>query len=261
MSGSCPECEEGLPEWIMSYADMITILMAFFVVMYSMAGGPKDKKKEEAVLKSLREQFGPKWPGVAATGSGAFSGKNSILAKLLIANGAKTMNKKTGGTDSRAPAGDHPRVHTLRPGEQVVVGGVLYFPEAGSDITPEHVKLLQTANEEISGKAQKIEIRGHTSRRPVPKGSPYRDNWDLAYARCRHTMEQLVALGINPRRIRMSVAADNEPLSGRVDPLARSQNSRVEVFMLNEVMDKPPQHNNESGLPADGAQPLEATEQ
>ncbi len=71
MSGECHECEEGLPEWIMSYADMITILMAFFVVMYSMAGAPKDKGKEEAVMRSFRERFGPMIPGMAGDGQRA----------------------------------------------------------------------------------------------------------------------------------------------------------------------------------------------
>jgi chemotaxis protein MotB len=175
---------------------------------------------------------------------------------MMTTGGSKTNNKKTGGTDVRAPLGEHPRVHTLRPGEQSVIGGILYFPESSSDLTKEHLKQLQIANEEAGGKPQKIEIRGHTSRRPVPKGSPYRDNWDLAYARCRHTMEQLVALGIDPKRIRMSVAAENEPISGRLDPLARSQNSRVEVFMLNEVMDKLPQsHQYETDKPAEGTHP------
>ena len=41
-SGHKCECEEGIAEWVMSYADMITILMAFFVVMYSMAGTPDE---------------------------------------------------------------------------------------------------------------------------------------------------------------------------------------------------------------------------
>ena len=58
-------CEEGLAEWIMSYADMITILMAFFVVMYSMAGDKKENPKVEAVMGSLRNWLGPArdhWP-------------------------------------------------------------------------------------------------------------------------------------------------------------------------------------------------------
>lgn len=239
MSGNCPHCEEGLPEWIMSYADMITILMAFFVVMYSMAGAPKDTKKEEAVFESLRERFGPVWPGLASLGPGPYILKSSPLARVSSTGGSKINNKKSGGADVRAALGDHPRVHTLRPGEQAVIGGILYFPEDNSEISKEHVKQLQTAYEEIGGKRQKIEIRGHTSRRPVPKGSPYRDNWDLAYARCRHTMQQLVSLGLDPKRVRISVAADNEPLAARHDPLARSQNSRVEVFMLNEMTENP----------------------
>ena len=220
MSGKCKECEEGLPEWIMSYADMITILMAFFVVMYSMAGAPKDKQKEEAVMQSFRERFGPVWAGLSALGSGPYVRKDSALNKLASTGGSKLNNKKSGGADNRATPGDSPRVHTLRPGDQAVIGGVLYFPEGSSEITAEHDKQLQVASEEFGGKPQKIEIRGHTSRKPVPQGSPYRDNWDLAYARCRHTMEHLVALGIDPKRLRLSIAADNESISGRIDPLA-----------------------------------------
>src|SRR5208282_4385038 len=106
MSGKCHDCEEGLPEWIMSYADMITILMAFFVVMYSMAGAPKDKKKEEAVMHALREQFGPKFPGLAALSPGVYSRTDSQWVKFSGAGGAKTPNKKTGGTDVRGPAGE-----------------------------------------------------------------------------------------------------------------------------------------------------------
>jgi len=246
MAGTCHDCEEGIAEWVMSYADMITILMAFFVVMYSMAGAPKDKNKEEAVMRSLRERFGPLWPGIAALGPGPYVPKDSALGKMASAGGAKSSNRKSGGADQRASLGDYPRVHTLHPGQQAMVGAVLFFPEGSADLTPDAVKQLKQAEEQISGKPQKIEIRGHTSRRPVPKGSPFRDNWDLAYARCHHTMEQLVAMGIDPKRLRLSVAADNEPIGARIDPLARSQNSRVEVSMLNEVTDPGPAHAGEA---------------
>ncbi len=237
----------------MSYADMITILMAFFVVMYSMVGPTCDKTKEEAVLKSLRERFGPLWPHLASLGPGPYVPKDSPLSRLASAGGSRSTNRKAGGADQRAALGDSPRVHTLHPGQRTVTGAVLFFPEGGSDVTPEHVKQLELAKDQIAGKAQKIEIRGHTSRRPMPKGSPYRDNWDLAYARCRHTMERLVAMGIDPKRFRLSVAADNEPIAGRVDPMARSQNSRVEVSMLNEVPElATPPRGAEPGAPPPG---------
>ncbi len=80
-SGHKCECEEGIAEWVMSYADMITILMAFFVVMYSMAGTP-DEAKEEAVFRSLREQFGPMIRGWQAMGHGPFVRTDSQLAQL-----------------------------------------------------------------------------------------------------------------------------------------------------------------------------------
>jgi chemotaxis protein MotB len=234
MSADKCECEEGLPEWIMSYADMITILMAFFVVMYSMAGSP-DKSKEEAIFKSLRNQFGAMVPGWMSAGRGTFIHKDS---KILNRNGTGTSNqsnKNSGGADRRAPQGEQSRVYTLRPGEQSAIGGVVYFAENSSEMTKPQEQQLQTLAEEMSGKPQKIEIRGHTSRRPLAGSAPYRDHWDLAYSRCRHTMEYLESLGIDPKRFRLSVAAENEPAPGGVDAMNRGLNSRVEVFLLNEV--------------------------
>ena len=235
MSSNKCECEEGLPEWIMSYADMITILMAFFVVMYSMAGSP-DKTKEEALFKSLREQFGTMVPGWLSSGHGTFIHRDSRVLNRNGTGSSSASNKNTGGADKRGPQGDHARVYTMRPGEQSAIGGVVYFAEGSSDLTKPQEKQLQTIAEEMTGKPQKIEIRGHTSRRPLAGSAPFRDHWDLAYDRCRHTMEYLESLGLDPKRFRLSVAADNEPAPGGVDAMNRGLNSRVEVFLLNEVV-------------------------
>ena len=243
MSGKNCDCEEGLPEWIMSYADMITILMAFFVVMYSMAGN-RDQAKEEAVLRSLREQFGPMLPSMAALGPGPYINRNSPLAKLAPVGKAMKSPKDKPGSSETPSSGQHAKVHTLRPGEQAAIGGIIQFAEGSAELSPEQKQQIEIAAAEVGGKPQKIEIRGHTSRRPVPHGAPFRDNWDLAYQRCRAVMQYLVEHGIDAKRIRLGVAADNEPLASD-DTLAINQSSRVEVTILNEPVEAKQQTANE----------------
>jgi len=89
----------------------------------------------------------------------------------------------------------------------------------------------------IQGKPQKIEIRGHTSQRPITSGSSLRDNWDLAYERCRQTTEYLTGvMAINPKRIRISVAGRNEPVHIGTDEDKLRQNPRVEIYLLDEIV-------------------------
>ena len=144
-----------------------------------------------------------------------------------------------GGAENRGPSGDYQRVHTLRPGEQEATGGMVYFSEGSSTLSEKQQQQLQTIAEELGGKPQKIEIRGHTSRRPPPLDAPFRDNWDLAYARCRTVLDYLVSLGLDPKRFRLTVAGENEPVPRGREGQERGFNSRVEVFLLSEIAEKP----------------------
>jgi chemotaxis protein MotB len=153
-------------------------------------------------------------------------------------SGSKHNHKDVKRTKGRPTAGERPRSETQRQGKQAAIGGVLYFADGATQLTKAHEKQVQHAVEEIAGKPQRIEVRGHTARRPLTASGPPRDNWDLAYARCRTTMDQLVKGGIDPRRIRLGVAADNEPLNGGEDALSLSQSARVEIFLLDEFVDR-----------------------
>ena len=66
-----------------------------------------------------------------------------------------------------------------------------------SSIRPRHDQLAELLPS-ILGKPQKIEIRGHASRRPLPADSPFKDAWQLSYARCLATMQYLQEHGIAP---------------------------------------------------------------
>jgi chemotaxis protein MotB len=217
---------EGSPEWIMSYADMVTILMAFFVILYSMAGS-EDTAKEQAMLRSLRLNLGP-FKGLA----GPLISKKSKFAEMAVAPQPPQGENRDGDPARRdsTPA----KVPRVDPTDPVASGGMVRFEEGGTDLSPDNERQLAHIAQALAGKPQCVEIRGHTSRRPLAAGSPYRDSWELAFARGRKAMEFLVAHGIERARIRLSVASHPAQVPRGESKGPEDGDARVDIFMLGE---------------------------
>ena len=86
-----------------------------------------------------------------------------------------------------------------------------YFDDMETELTDDYKTVLRQVAEQIAGKPQRIEVRGHTMPQPVRKENGIRDHWDLAYERCRNVVEFLVSEGVLRDRIRIGVAGRNEP--------------------------------------------------
>lgn len=300
------EAEAGVPEYMVSYADMLTIMLAFFVVLYASTGttsdgkdkgekggkgaaasqnpagahegaGPKegpggkegvgprekggamrdkdgkksaDAKQEQLdkVFESLYHRFGPDW-----TLSNCWLGGPPELRNVKLAP-LKREPGKDAAKGRRGLSGDDPfRARGPRPGDNSLVAGRIYFDEFSAEPQESQLAKLRRAVVELAGKVQKVEIRGHTSPRALPAKSPYHDHWELAFDRCRKVKDILVAGGIDAKRIRLGVAADNEPLEVAGDTLSAERNSRAEIHWLNEYLRSP------SGIPEKGAKRTAAT--
>jgi chemotaxis protein MotB len=207
---------------------MMSLLFTFFIMLVSMS----EIKKEEqylAMVESIRQQFGHD-KTINSLIPGVGQPRNSHFDSLATMGRSQRLSIMKGGDKVKAPVGDHPRVTIIRDGKRTAVGTAVFFDESGgAALNDENRRALDQQLPLLAGKAQKIEIRGHTSRRPP--NSQYRDNWDLAYGRCRSTAAYLIDKGIEPDRIRMSVSGEHEPL----DPDALDSNARVEVFLLDNV--------------------------
>jgi chemotaxis protein MotB len=222
----------GAPDWVVTYGDMMSLLLTFFVMLVSMSE-VTEQQRYQAMVDSLHRQFGYDL-SFDQVMPGEEKPRNSILDFLATLGRARRTATMDGGDKVRAPVGDNPRVRNIRPGKQVAMGGTFYFDESEVELTEHNKRQLQIAAQELGGKTQKIEIRGHASHKPLAKNSPYGDRWDLAYARCRKVMQFLAQLGIDPVRFRIAVAANNEPLYLGSDRAKQTMNSRVEVVMMDE---------------------------
>ena len=227
------EPEAGIPEWVVTFGDIMSLLLTFFIMLVSMSE-IKEDQLYQAMVDSLRQRFGHEM-ATTSLAPGKVKPRNSVLAKLASMGRARRKDTMNGGDKVKAPVGEHHTVEVIRPG-QPTRGGLLVFTEGSAVLTDQHKRILQAAAQVIGGKPQKIEIRGHTSTRPLPPEGPYKTHWDLAYARCQVVMEFLVKLGIERKRMRLTAAADNEPKHIGNDPLLLKENPRVEVFMLSQLV-------------------------
>ncbi|MEM6329326.1 MAG: flagellar motor protein MotB [Planctomycetota bacterium] len=219
-----------MPEWVVTFGDMMSLLLTFFIMLVSMSE-IKEEERFQAMLESMRRQFGHD-TAMAAIVPGEVTPRNSNLTTLASMGRAKRQDIMRGGNPVKAVQGSEMRVRTIRPGDNATKGGVIFFPEDSAELSEENKARLRQVARQIAGKPQKIEVRGHTSRKPI-QGT---DHWRLSYERCRVTMEFLVSVGIDAERIRLGAAAANEPINNEIDAEHRKRNARVEVLMWDEAV-------------------------
>lgn len=225
----------GIPEWVVTFGDMMSLLLTFFIMLVSMSEIKQEQKYQE-VVESLTRRFGYD-TSVQSLSPGPTKPRDAKLAETANEGRARRMNIMQGGDKAQAPTGEHPRVRIIRPGEKAYVGAVIFFPQGSAELDEVARRELDIVAKSFTGQPQKIEIRGHSSLHPLPSDSPFKTHWELAYARGWNTFEYLTReKNIDPKRLRISVAGPHEPLHLNSEPLAQRENPRVEVFMLQEVV-------------------------
>ena len=219
-----------IPEWVVTFGDMMSLLLAFFIMLFSLSE-MKQEEKFQAMLQSMRRQFGHE-ASMMSMVPGMNTPRNSMMQSIASMGRAKRKDVVRGGNKVKSITGEDRQVRTMRPGKDPTVGGVVFFNETDALLDDDAKSQLRQIASQVAGKPQKIEIRGHTSRKPIP-GS---DHWELAYKRCRAAMDYLMKLGINAERIRLGSAGAHEPLDVSLDPEKLKMNARIEVLMWDEAI-------------------------
>jgi chemotaxis protein MotB len=246
--------------WLLTYADMITLLMALFVVMWSMAN--VNTSKYEALSLSLKDAFsGDILPGgEAIIQPGSASSTDPAAPTPPI----PTIVPVTAGSASDAQRSDAPakeledleklkreidewtEMHGLsrevrttveRRGlvVQVLTDKVL-FDSGSADVKPGSDSLLDALSILLKTQVRNpIQVEGNTDNVPVSGRFP--TNWELSTARSTAIVRALIARGVGPSRLAATGYADRHPVASNATDEGRRRNRRVELVVLRQHTD------------------------
>ncbi|MGB9623650.1 MAG: OmpA/MotB family protein [Phycisphaerae bacterium] len=231
-----PEEEKGesAPLWIISFADLVTLMLSFFVIL---AAG--NNKKAEEIDPNMTE--------LAAAIRTAFkylppvNSKDPVDMQILL-NSLKNQRGK-GGAGSKGEArrplegavGLDDRVTTIRTGTQSTMGGAIPFERDSAEIPATAVPTLNQILSAMRGHTNVFVVKGHTSR-----DEEYRlrgSDRDLAYERANAVIARLISMGVAKETLRAQSCRDYEPRVERAySEAAHAMNRRVEVIATEELV-------------------------
>ncbi|MCG3137979.1 MAG: hypothetical protein HJJLKODD_01835 [Phycisphaerae bacterium] len=202
-------CKTGAPDWVLTYGDMMSLLLCFFILLAAMSELRTDDEKFQKVVESLRMAFGYK--GGMGEIPSDLPPVNSLIKKLMeivIPEDIKTI----GESPDKGLQGRTYRVTSVREGLKVTFGGRLLFERFSDQLLPGGEEVLKEFSVDAVGLRNMINVLGHTTPEDLPRDCGFTDKDELAFARAKMVRDLLVQQGIEPDRIRIGSVADREPL-------------------------------------------------
>lgn len=222
--------EEG---WIVSFADLMCLMMSFFVIMA--AGNPQDAKMDPEfaeIIAAVKQAFSYLPPADSTDPVDL----QILLNQLKSQKGRGGAGKKGDAyQDSEGAVGRHDQVTTVRTGTQITMGGRIGFDKDSADLNEEAVLKLKQIAERVKGHTNIFVIKGHSSRDEEQTLSG--TNRDLAYERACAAASKLTALGLGRESLRVQSCHDYEPLKvGAYSETEQAFNRRIEVIATESLM-------------------------
>ena len=226
--------------WLISYADFVTLLFAFFVVMYSISSVNEGKYK--TFSNSLSIAFASR-PGSASTGIAP--NQQEQMLKALVDNRTARMGEQQRKIQERMKKLESGisqvmlsminqglvGVSQSKRGVVIDISASSLFKTGDATLQPEVLDVLRQVAAVLSREDQPIEVEGHTDDVPI-KTVQFPSNWELSSARASSVTRMLIDNGVQTKRLAVVGLAENQPLAPNDSSENRARNRRVTITIL-----------------------------
>lgn len=255
------EEHENHERWLVSYADFITLLFAFFVTMYSVSR--VDGKKMGSAVESLQRALGSvmpiqmthKEPGVfpnqvvpiqfsiTPIEGKAYTADGRALIKMAedIKKGIEEISKK-GSSKTGSTLAHQIKFILEKRGLVIRISEHIFFNSGEAMIRPDMEPILNVLGQTLEKIPNQIRIEGHTDNVPI-NTARFPSNWELSTARATMIVRYLLDhFQFDPERLSATGYAEYRPIDTNSTPEGRLQNRRVDFVILSQKeMESEPQ--------------------
>lgn len=221
--------------WMNTYADMVTLLLCFFVLLFAMS--ILNAKKFQAAISSLQGAFGimpgATQPVVPPSSEGLFD-PQELQAQLLAEEMARmrALGESFREELEKAGLGDKVRLEVEERGVVFRLADTVLFDIGKADIRPEARSVLLTVGNLVKKVDNPIRVEGHTDNWPISTDK-FPSNWELSTARATNVVRFLIEeAGIQPERLQAAGYGEYHPIDSNDTPEGRQRNRRVDVILM-----------------------------
>ncbi len=218
---------ENLERWLITYADLITLLLIFFVVMYSISQA--DLAKFRQVASSLRAAFNLDVLSAPPPGQQVVAPLEQdprFNAYLSVRAQVASLFTRLGLDQQGA------EVELTSEGIVIHLSDAVLFPPGQAELRPDAQRILDGIAAILEPLQSPIRVEGHTDNTPPPPGA-YPDNWELSAMRAVNTVRYLTDVaGLPPQRLSAAGYGEYRPRAPNDSVEGRRKNRRVDIVVL-----------------------------
>lgn len=244
------EYQENHERWLVSYADFITLLFAFFVVMYAISS--VNEGKYRVLSDSLTSAFRDV-PGDTAGAMVAISQRPQIISEAvakpnsgLISEWERAQRREKIKTmarqikDALASLVKEGQVHVTDGafGLTVDINASLLFASGDAHLDVPAVRALEVLAKVLAQSDLPIIVEGHTDNTPI-NTAQFPSNWELSGMRASSVVRTFIENGIAPARLTATGYADQRPVADNATAVGRQRNRRVAIAIASQIEDNP----------------------
>lgn len=248
----------GMERWLITYADLITLLMVFFVLLYSMSQVNAQKfaavanslslvltgqamstlsTQGPSMVEGLSGQMLPEGPGTIPDNQGQLDEVKRMIAEFIKTEDSAAGEAQPGGATSTTRLSDSLIVYEQERGLVISFKDTMLFPSGSDELTPRAQQIIGQIGGALRKLPNFIRVEGHTDNRPI-RTTKFPSNWELSVLRASNVVHVLHEnAGIPADRLSIIGYGEHRPLVANDNDEGRAMNRRVDIVILKKKYD------------------------